>query len=65
MPYSITCSTKILALAITPLMFISVGIPCEFAMVCTFYCPPPAGRGALFFLRGHMYTFGNRFSKKI
>ena len=33
MPYSITCSTKILTLATAPLLFILVGVHCEFAMV--------------------------------
>ena len=33
MPDSITCSTKILTLAIAPFLFIFVGIICEFAMV--------------------------------
>ena len=33
MPYSITCSTKILILAIVPFLFILVGVLCEFAMV--------------------------------
>ena len=31
--YSITCSTKIVTLAIAPVEFISVGILCEFAML--------------------------------
>ena len=33
MSYSITCSTKILTLAIAPFLFISIGVLCEFAMV--------------------------------
>ena len=33
MPYSITCSTKILTLVIATFLFILVGILCEFAMV--------------------------------
>ena len=33
MLYSITFSTKIIALAIAPFLFILVGILCEFAMV--------------------------------
>ena len=33
MPYSITCSTKILTLATAPILFISAGILCEFDMV--------------------------------
>ena len=33
MPYSITCSNKILTLAIAPFLFIFVGVICEFAMV--------------------------------
>ena len=37
MSYSITCSTKILTLAIALFLFISIGVLCEFAMV--FYSP--------------------------
>ena len=33
MPYSITCFTIILTLAIVPFLFILVGVLCEFAMV--------------------------------
>ena len=33
MPYSITCSIKILTLAIEPFLFIFFGVICEFAMV--------------------------------
>ena len=33
MPYSITCSTKILTLAIAPFLFIFISIICEFTMV--------------------------------
>ena len=33
MPYSITCSTKILTLAIAPFLFILVDVPCKFAML--------------------------------
>ena len=40
MPYSITCSAKILTLAIVPLLFILVGILCEFAMVQRVYILP-------------------------
>ena len=35
--YGITCSTKILNLAIGPLLFISVGVLCQFAMVPDVY----------------------------
>ena len=37
MPYSITCSTKILTLAIPQFLFISVDVLCEFAMVPGMY----------------------------
>ena len=37
MPHSIACSTKILALAIAPFLFIFVGIIFEFAMVPDVY----------------------------
>ena len=35
--YGITCSTKILNLAIGPLLLISVGVLCQFAMVPDVY----------------------------
>ena len=37
MLYSITCSTKSLALPIAPFLFILVGVLCEFAMVPGMY----------------------------
>ena len=37
MPYSITCSTETLTLAITPILFILVGVLCEFAVVPAVY----------------------------
>ena len=37
MSYSIICSTKILTLGIAPVLFLSVGVPCEFAMVPDMY----------------------------
>ena len=37
MPSSITCSTKILTLAIAPFLFILVGVLCEFAMMSGVY----------------------------
>ena len=44
MPYSISCSTKILTLATAPFLFILVGVLCLsvnllWCQVCTFYCP--------------------------
>ena len=33
MSYSITCSTKILTLAIAPFLFVFVGVNCEFAIL--------------------------------
>ena len=41
MPYSTTCSTKIITLAISPFLFILVDALCEFTMVvgvCTSSC---------------------------
>ena len=37
MSYSIICSTKILTLEIAPVLFLSVGVLCEFAMVPDMY----------------------------
>ena len=50
MPYSITCSTKILTLAIVPLLFNLVGILCEFAKVCVHFTVPSGRKDALFYL---------------
>ena len=36
-PCSITCSTETLTLAITPILFILVGVLCEFAVVPAVY----------------------------
>ena len=40
MSYIVTCSTKILTLAIVLIFFISVGVLCEFAMVPGMYIVP-------------------------
>ena len=37
MPYSNTCSNKILTLAIAPFLFIFVGVICEFTTVLCVY----------------------------
>ena len=61
MPYSIPSSTKILTMATTPFLFISVGAVsvCEFAMVPRVYflLSRQEKEFALFFLRAEMYTF--------
>ena len=49
--YSITCSTKILTLAITPFLFIFVEVLCKFLN----FILPFGRRGTLFFLRAQMY----------
>ena len=51
MPYSVTCSTKIRTLVIIPLLFILVGILCEFAKVCVHFTVPSGRKDALFYLR--------------
>ena len=52
MSYSITCSTRILTLAIAPFLFISVGILCEFAMALDVYILLTLRKkGAHFFMR--------------
>ena len=69
MPYSITYSTKILTLAIAPLLFISVPDPCSWSLYygarCVYFLVPSGRRGILFFLRVQIYTFSNTFTKKI
>ena len=37
MSYNITCSTRILNLALTPVLFMLVGVLCEFAMLLDVY----------------------------
>ena len=59
--FSVTCSTKILTLAISPVLFISVRILCEFAI------PPdllPSWEKEVPHA-GQMYTSGSTFIKKI
>ena len=49
MPYSITCSTKILTLAIAPFLFILViSVNLLWCQVCTFYCTLRKKRFTLF-----------------
>ena len=65
MPYSITCSTKILTLAIAPFLFILFGVLCEFAMVPGVYILLTSRRrGTLFFLKARIYTFSSPFIEK-
>ena len=55
-------------LATVPLLFISVCILCEFAMLLYSYIHftvPSGRRGALFFQWEQMYTSGSTFIKKI
>ena len=60
MPYNITCSTKILTLAIAPFLFILVDVLCEFAMVPGVYILLSSRRrGTLFFLSARIYTFSS------
>ena len=64
MPYCITCSTKILTLAIAPFLFISVGVICEFAMVPHVYIllsPQEEEVYTLFFMRAQTCTFSSTF----
>ena len=51
MSYIILGSAKILTLAIALVLFISVGIICEFALLpdCAFYCPLKKNRCTLLF----------------
>ena len=51
MLYSITCSTKILTLAIAPFLFILAEVLCKFVN----FILPFGRRGTLFFLRAQMY----------
>ena len=60
MPYSISCSTKILTLVIPPFLFILVGVLCEFAILPGMYI-----LFTLIFLRAKMYTFNCTFIKEI
>ena len=57
MPSSIICSTKILTLAITPFLFLLVGVLCEFAMVPGVYIlsSPQEEEVHYSILRAHMY----------
>ena len=54
MPYSITCSTKILTLAISQFLFILVGVLFEFAMVPGVYI--------LFFPQRHIHQKDSNLS---
>ena len=68
MPYSITCFTKILTLAMSPFLFALVGVLSEFAMVPGVYLllsPQEEEEECIFFLRAQMYTFSSTFIKKI
>ena len=67
MPYSITFSTKILALAIAPFLFILAGVLREFDMVPGVYIllSPQEEEVHSFSLGAQMYTFSNTFIKKI
>ena len=58
MPYSITCLTKILTLAIALVLFISVCVLCEFGMLPDFYMllSISAKKGTLFLLKGQLNT---------
>ena len=62
---TVSCFTKILALAIIPHSFISVSIPVNLlcCQMCAFQCPLSKKRYTLF-LRGQMYTSGCTFIKK-
>ena len=62
MSYIITCSTKILTLAIAPFLFISVDVLCKFAMMqCEYILLFPQEEEVL---KGQIYTFGSAFFKK-
>ena len=67
MPYSITCLTKILTLAIALVLFISVCVLCEFAMLPDFYMllSLSAKKGTLFLLKGQLNTSGIKIIKDL
>ena len=68
MPCSITCSTKILTLAITTVLFILHSWrPLQFCdgARCVHFTIPSGRRGALLFPRARMYTFSIKFIKTI
>ena len=52
-PYSKICSTKIISLTIAPVLFISVGFFCKFAMLPDLYILLSlSGKGGSFFFFG-------------
>ena len=62
MSYIITCSTKILTLAIAPFLFISVDVLCKFAMMqCEYILLFPQEEEVL---KGQIYTFGSILQKE-
>ena len=65
MPYSVTCSTKILTLVIIPLLFILVGILCEFAKVCVHFTVPSGRKDALFYLRADVHIQQHIYQKDL
>ena len=65
MRYCITCSNKILTLAVAPFLFILVDVICEFVMVPSVYILSSVQEEEvhiLFFLRAQMYTFSSTFA---
>ena len=62
--FSVTCSTKILTLAISPVLFISVRSLCEFAIPPDVYILL-SSREKEVPHAGQMYTFSSTFIKKI
>ena len=68
MPYSITCSTKILTLAIAPFLFVLLRVLCRFAIVSSVFIllsPREEVGFNTIFLRVQMKTFSNTFIKDI
>ena len=64
----ITCSTKILTLAIVPFWFISVGVLCEFAVapnVCILLSPQKEEMGVDRITHENMYRSDSTLIKKI
>ena len=65
MPYSITCSTKILTLAIAPFLFIFISIICEFTMVSGRYILLSSQKEEVHYsFWGHRCTHSAAYSSK-
>ena len=65
MSYSITFSTKILTLEIAPILFISVEVSCEFALVLDVYIVlSPLGEEVPSSACGDRYTYVTAHSSK-